>query len=178
MKHKFIIYYRISNKFFIPGGESPRWNQILPGELLPPEVKGRYLQIMAELFPDGTGTVSPVLSGMKISYEKNLPPFPPAYVFAKAGNGKVIMNWQPVTDPDIAGYMVYYGNKPGLYFGTDSTTGNSPIDAGNRTSIQIDGLENGKLYYFAVTSYDNAEIHHESIFSKELSARPSAIIKE
>jgi len=42
----------------------------------------------------------------------------------------------------------------------------------------MEGLENGKLYYFAITSYDNAEIPHESVFSREISIRPSAIIRD
>jgi hypothetical protein len=171
-------YYRLSNKFFLPDSEYPQWNQFLPGQILPPQAKGRYLQIMTELFPDGTGKTTPVLSSLTINYEKNLPPMPPGYLSAKAGKNRVTLSWQQVTDPDIAGYMVYYGTKPGLYFGSDAVNGDSPIDAGNMLSIQIDGLENGKLYYFAVTSYDNAEIHHESIFSREISSRPSAIIKE
>lgn len=171
-------YYRLSNKYFAPGGEYPRWNQFLPGEMLPPDVRGRYLQIMTELFPDGTGATTPVLSSMTISYDKNLPPMPPAYISVKAGAGKAILSWQRVTDSDIAGYKVYYGIKPGLYFGTGSITGSSPIDAGNSLTLQIEGLENGQLYYFAVTSYDNAEIHHESIFSREINTRPSAIIRE
>jgi hypothetical protein len=171
-------YYRISNKYFLPDAEYPAWKQFLSNEILPPPVKGRYLQIMTELLPDGTGKVSPSLSGMTIRYDSNLPPLPPAFISAKSEDGRIILSWQPVTDSDIAGYKVYYGEKPGLYFGTESITGISPIDARNNLSIEIDGLKNGKLFYFAVTSYDNAGIPHESVFSREISARPSAIIKE
>ncbi len=171
-------YYRISNKYFSPAAAYPKWNQIAPGEMLPPETKGRYLQIMTELFPDGTGVNTPVLKSIKLDYIKNLPPMPPNYLTGKAGNGKAVLSWQPVTDQDIAGYRIYYGDKPGYYFGVDSIAGSSPVDAGNVVTFVIDGLKNGKLYYFAVTSYDNAEIPHESTFSREISIRPSAILKE
>lgn len=171
-------YYRLSNDYFQPGSAFPRWNQFSAGEILPHSVTGRYIQIMAELFPDGTGVNSPRLSEMTIDYTKNLPPVPPAYISGLTGNGRIILNWQPVTDADIAGYKIYYGDKPGMYFGRDADAGSSPINAGNNLSYEIKGLENGKLYYFAVTSYDNAEIPHESSFSREISIRPSAIIRD
>ena len=171
------FFYRISNDYFTPGSSAPRWIQFDPGELLPPEVKGRYLQLMVELYPDGTGENSPALNSLQVEYEKNLPPLPPAFLSGIEGNKKAVISWKAVTDSDIAGYKIYYGTKPGMYFGTGADEGNSPIDAGSTNSIEINGLENGKLYYFAVTSYDNAEYPHESVFSREISIRPSAIIR-
>jgi len=171
-------FYRISNNYFGTNSDSPSWKQILPGEKLPPEVKGRYLQIMTELFPDGSGQHTPALSGINISYSKNLPPLPPGFVSAVSGNTSVIIKWRPVNDSDIAGYRIYYGNSPGSYFGTESSSGDSPIDVGEVNSFEIKGLENGKLYYFAVSSYDDAEVPQESSFSREISIRPSAIIRK
>ncbi len=177
-KTQIYYFYRISNKYFSPNSEYPSWKQIETGEMLSPDVKGRYLQVMAELFPDGSGLVSPKLYKMSMSFERNLPPLPPLYISAEAGNESVIISWTPVTEHDIAGYKLYYGDKPGFYFGSGSASGPSPIDVGDRTSIEINGLINGKLYYFAVTSYDNAELPQESVFSREISARPSAINRD
>jgi hypothetical protein len=115
---------------------------------------------------------------MKISCEENLPPQPPLYISAEASDGRVRIRWQPVIETDTAGYKIYYGNRPGNYFGTDAAEGTSPIDAGDTNSIEISGLENGKLYYFAVTSYDDAELPHESGFSREVSSRPSVMFRE
>lgn len=177
-KTQIYFYYRISNSYFQPRASAPGWIQFEPGTILEPEVKGRYLQLMAELYPDGTGINSPELKTIDINFEKNLPPLPPAYFTGTEGSGKVILKWKAVTDPDIAGYRIYYGTKPGLYFSTEAAEGASPLDAGNQTSMELTGLDNGKLYYFAVTSYDNAEIPHESPFSREISLRPSAVIRE
>jgi hypothetical protein len=171
-------FYRISNQYFSPNSGYPSWKQILPEDQLSPDVKGRWIQIMAELFPDGTGEKTPKLSELQLSYNKNLPPQPPGFVTTVAEDGNVILRWKPVNDSDIAGYKIYYGNSPGNYFGTGSDSGNSPIDGGNLNSFSINGLQNGKLYYFAVTSYDNAEIPQESIFSTETSARPSTIFRD
>lgn len=170
-------FYRISNDYFSPAAEYPSWNQLLPGEQLPPGVEGRWLQVMAELFPDGTGERTPELSEIYISYNKNLPPQPPGFVTAAAVDKGAVISWKAVNDSDIAGYRIYYGNSPGIYFSTGPDGGNSPIDTGNVNSFVINGLENGKLYYFAVTSYDDAEIPQESIFSLETSVRPSAIFR-
>jgi hypothetical protein len=75
--------------------------------------------------------------------------------------------------------MVYYGTSRGEYFGEGAALGASPIDAGKRTGLRIDGLENGVLYYFAVAAYDRRDgmdgsggIAHTGEFSREVSARP------
>ena len=85
------------------------------------------------------------------------------------------VTWQASTDDDVSGYLVYYGNKPGQYFGSDSGAGRSPVDAGGGTSLILDGLENGKLYYISVVSYDSSSPPHKSEFSIERAARPSVI---
>ncbi|MFW5747687.1 MAG: hypothetical protein ACOCX6_02700, partial [bacterium] len=73
------------------------------------------------------------------------------------------------------GYLIFYGTRPGRYFGTDSDDGPSPVDAGMNTEFTLEGLENGKLYYFSVAAYDDATPPHRSGFSDEVSARPSVL---
>jgi hypothetical protein len=68
--------------------------------------------------------------------------------------------------------MVYYGTARGEYFGEGAIRGASPIDAGKRTSLRIEGLRNGVLYYFAVAAYDRPEPFHGGELSREVSARP------
>ena len=72
----------------------------------------------------------------------------------------------------LGGYKVYYGQKPGEYLGSIAVEGVSPIDVGNRSSIRIHGLVNGRIYYFAVSSYTENEPKIEGTLSKEVSARP------
>jgi hypothetical protein len=61
------------------------------------------------------------------------------------------LEWNPNADPSVAGYNVYYGGA--------SRTYTNVINAGNSTNAVIDGLVEGKTYYFAVTAYtdDGAE---------------------
>ncbi len=80
------------------------------------------------------------------------------------------LSWKANTEPDIAGYKIYYGVFPR----TDSCPpGGYPnkIDTGktntrNSPSYTIGNLEEGKTYYFSLTSYDISG--NESCFSKEI----------
>ena len=68
------------------------------------------------------------------------------------------LSWNPNTEPDLAGYKVYYG--------TASRTYGSPINVGNQTAFAVTGLSAG-TYYFAVTAFDTSG--NESVFSAEVS---------
>ena len=70
------------------------------------------------------------------------------------------LSWQPNSEPDLAGYKIYYGNSgPRIY--------SIILDVGNVTQYQITGLSIGSTYYFAVTAYD--ESGNESEYSEEVS---------
>jgi hypothetical protein len=171
------FFYRAADTLFTFTSLQGDWIQFEPGETFKEDIKGKYIQLLAELFPDGSQTLSPSLSSITIRYEPDMPPPPPSEVFAIAGNGKVTLYWKQVNYYDIMGYEIYYGNAPGQYHGTGSTGGDSPVDVGNVTHYQLTGLENGRLYYFAVVAYDRAAIPHRSIFSVEVNARPSGLLE-
>ncbi len=173
------FFYQIANTW---GGKrllktDTDWVPFVPGTDFMDTVKARYVQIMVELYPDGTRTQSPRLSDVRIVYEPNLPPSPPAGLVATPGNGKVTLSWRKVNDLNVKGYLVYYGDAPHTYLGTGATPGDSPVDVGAATTLVIDGLQNGNLYYFAVVAYDAADPRQQSQFSPEASARPSRIYK-
>ncbi len=169
------FFYRLSERILSRYDVAGDWQPLSLGAPFPPDTRGRYLQVLAELYPDGSGSVSPTLSTVDIFYEPDLPPHPPGWIDVTPGNGVLIVRWQAATDSDVAGYFVYYGSKPGQYFGTGSKTGQSPIDAGNSTEIILEGMENGRLYYIAVVSYDSSDPPHQSQFSEEAAARPSKL---
>jgi hypothetical protein len=154
---------------------SVAWAQFRPGQSLE-DSRGRFLQVMVELFPDGTLEQSPEVSELRIVYEQDLPPAPPTGLYGVAGNGKVRLYWNTVNEQDVKGYLVYYGPAPGVYRSGDSELGPSPIDAGNVSEIVLTGLENGKLYYFSVVAYDATDPPHKSLFSREIGVRPSALL--
>ena len=96
---------------------------------------------------------------------------------ARPGDQSITLKWKKVAESDVQGYLVYYGDYPGQYFGMGSSLGDSPIDAGNTETLQIGNLKNGKLYYFAVVAYDSSDPPHTSSFSREVNARPSRMYR-
>ena len=70
----------------------------------------------------------------------------------------VTLAWDPNTDPDLAGYKIYYGFASRDY--------SFCVDVANYTSCVISGLEPGETYYFAATAYDLSS--NESDFSEEV----------
>ncbi|MDR1445354.1 MAG: hypothetical protein LBI90_00520 [Treponema sp.] len=180
-------------RFFVRAGEDPfalrsdPWMPFIPGTALP-GLRGRYVQVAADLYPSGDREGSPYLEKILVAWFPDEPPRPPAQIACRALDGAVELNWKPSVDRDTAGYLVYFGTSKGEYFGDrDSAKKDgpvSPVDAGNRTSIRIDGLQNGRLYYFAVAAYDAAGLweameeddppafFHAGEFSRELRGRP------
>jgi hypothetical protein len=70
----------------------------------------------------------------------------------------ITLSWDPNPEANLKGYKVYYGPASGNY--------SFMVDAGNRTSLTISGLEARKTYYFAATAYGPAG--EESDLSDEL----------
>jgi hypothetical protein len=162
-------------EFFIRTGDTPyymtEWRRFIPGIELT-GTQGRYVQIAAAFYPSGDGEATPYLDTLRIHYRPNEPPPPPSQIMAVAKNGAVDLSWRQSSAKDTTGYIVYYGTARGEYFGVDANQGKSPIDVGNGTSIHIDGLKNGTLYYFAVVAYDQLDPLHAGAFSREVTARP------
>jgi len=82
---------------------------------------------------------------------------------------EVTLAWNPNTEPDLAGYRVYYktGYSGQPYDGTGAMEGDSPIDVGNVTEFTLRGLIEGITYFFAITAYDTEG--DESDYSSEVS---------
>ena len=71
--------------------------------------------------------------------------------------------WDPNTEPDLAGYRVYYSTVSGDYDEADG------VDVGNVTTRDLDSLilAEGVNYFFVLTAYDTSQ--NESDFSDEVS---------
>lgn len=165
--------YRLGDNRVGMDGVDADWQGFTPNTIMDEMPSGRYLQVRAEFFADGARSLTPSLSSLSPVYEVPPPPAPPARVVVEAQDASVRLQWSPVLDPDIQGYVVYYGTESGRYFSGDSDLGVSPIDVGRATEVEITGLRNGRLYYFAVAAYDRAGTVYETVPSRELSARPT-----
>ena len=146
---------------------------------------GRYLRLRAELLPDTRADIAPSLSQITVTYRPDPPPLPPAAVWAAPLDGAVLLEWAPVQESDVEGYLVYYGDEPGRYFGSESLLGESPIDVGPANSVVIDGLTNGTLYFFAVQVYrrsfrpaqEGTRSAGAANLSQEAAARPAKVYR-
>jgi len=90
-------------------------------------------------------------------------------LFFLPGSGhsaQVTLAWDPNTEPDLAGYRIYYGLLSNEY--------SYSIDAGNQTSYTLSNLEDEKTYYFAATAYDQegneSDFSYEVVFNAPLAA--------
>ena len=166
-------------QFFIRMSENPynwsnsQWRTFTPGDGLPVNIRGRYVQLAVDFYPSADGLCSPYLEDIRINYMPDEPPMPPSALTAVAGDRGVTLRWKNSPDMDVIGYLVYYGTVKDDFFGEDAIMGVSPIDAGKQTSLYIEGLKNGVLYYFRVAAYNSRNSgYHAGEFSREVSARP------
>jgi hypothetical protein len=70
----------------------------------------------------------------------------------------VTLTWDPNSEPDLVGYVLYWGTSSRSYRFSD--------DVGNTTTHTVLGLSVGQTYYFTVTAYDTA--FNESGYSNEV----------
>ena len=75
--------------------------------------------------------------------------------------GQVTLGWDQNTEPDLAGYKIYYGNSSGNYTQSKDVIGKTA------TSCIITNLTEGQTYYFAATAYNSSLV--ESNYSAEVS---------
>lgn len=85
--------------------------------------------------------------------------------------GTATLSWNANTESDLAGYKIYYGTSsrtdrcpPGGYPGKIDI---GKTDMPDKPTYTLKELENGKTYYFSISSYDTSG--NESCFSDELS---------
>ena len=97
------------------------------------------------------------------------------FIFSKkvinktSNTGTATLSWSANTESDLAGYKIYYGSSPRNDSCPEDGYQNK-VDVGKtetpeKPSHTLKELENGKKYYFSITSYDSAG--NESCFSEE-----------
>ena len=80
---------------------------------------------------------------------------------AQAAAATLTITWAPNSEPDLAGYRIYYGAASGSY--------GDPVTVGPAaTRHQLSGLEAATTYYVAMSAFDYSG--NESGFSNEASA--------
>jgi hypothetical protein len=148
-----------------PAAKKLEWKEFRPGDTLN-RARGQYLIVRIELYPDPAGNTPPSVSELTFVYEPAYPPAPPQRVTAEADGGDIVVRWQKPAGLNIAGYLIYYGDRSGVYHMYD------PVDAGNVYEYRLTGLQARKLYYITVVAYTGSVPRQYSPFSKEMAVRP------
>ncbi len=79
------------------------------------------------------------------------------------------VTWKANTEPDLAGYHIYYGPRPGVY--------TNVITVGRvATTARIEPLVSGANYYLAMTAFNSAKL--ESLPTSELFYKAPVIIPQ
>ena len=170
------FYVRSGENFYGWSENYPEWKPVINEEQIT-GVSGLYFQVMAELLPDGNGETTPSITKISLDFEELPEPLPPFVVKAIAGNSSVTLSWNYSVDDTAGGYYLYYGTRPGEYLGRIAIEGASPINVGNVSSYTVTGLENGRIYYFALAAYSAYNSNVIGELSKEVFARPLARLK-
>lgn len=163
-------YYRLADVIV---GRDPRealdsdWRRIPSSGTIAGNERGRFLQLRYDLLADAAREESPRLQEVTVRHQVAVAPPPPRVVSGTSVAGGVEITWEPVLQGDVAGYRVYFGERPRRYTGVDGLI--SPRDVGSETSAVITGLEPDVPYVFAVESYDR--YGQASSLSREVEAR-------
>lgn len=83
----------------------------------------------------------------------------------------ITVRWNPNSEPDLAGYKVYYGTTSGRY--------SEVIDVNLTTVAVVDGLQPATRYYFVVTAYDSAGNESEpseEVYASTLDQTPPTLV--
>ena len=121
---------------------------IIPGEDF---ARGKYNHgCFLQLIPE---------SSIRVLYLSNS--FNPSIV------SSVTLKWNG-SHENISGYKIYYGTKSGVYNEAQYT----PIVIENVQEYTVEGLEEGRVYYFTVTAIGGEGGNIESGFSEEVYVRP------
>jgi len=79
---------------------------------------------------------------------------------AAAGESSLSIAWSRNTEPDLLGYRLHFGTRPGTY--------TASRDVGNVTAFTLTGLNSDTTYYLALTALD--VWGNESTYSNEVRA--------
>lgn len=111
----------------------------------PIDVPGGQYRILA-VADDHHSTPQTAISPGSVKVVNLLPPARPTLELPVNGNREIRLEWEPATDMDLMGYIVYWAQKDSLEW--------HRVDVGYCFGYTISNLSNGTFYKFALQAYD------------------------
>ncbi|MGL5255134.1 MAG: fibronectin type III domain-containing protein [Brevinema sp.] len=176
------VAYRISPRYFFARDTEIPWVYINHEQpVFPPSRSlGKYIQWRFEYTPPVSGSESMRLYSLSMGYREDSIPAPLNVEILAENRGSVSLEWGSLPDPNVSSYEIYYGTKPGNYFGSASISPASPVEVPAPRSVvsqpiryTLEGLENETAYYIVVRARNKHGVLGPP--SRELYARPSAV---
>jgi hypothetical protein len=134
------------------------------------EIKSGYVASEVNIYASSLG--GEAQGSCVVTFTDRSIPHAPKITAITPGNEKIIVKWEGPSDPDIAGYILYYDVDSGEPYEGEATIYGlpSPINVGPMNIWEITGLSNGQTYYITVTAYDVAR--NESVYSNVVNSTP------
>ncbi|MGL5721808.1 MAG: LamG-like jellyroll fold domain-containing protein [Brevinema sp.] len=176
------VAYRVSPRYFFASDTVLPWIYINPDQAVFPPSRslGKYIQWRFEYTPPVANSEPMRLYGLSVDYrEDNVPAALKIELLAES-RGSVSLAWGSLPDPNVSTYEIYYGTKPGTYFGNATISPSSPVVVpAQQTTISqsltytLEGLEDETAYYIIVRARNKYGVLGPP--SQEIYARPSAV---
>lgn len=144
--------YRISDYPFLSENSNLEW---IPIKETTENIRGRYIQVMGNLYSNGKRDLSPIIESIEINWREIPKPPPPQFLSSVSKKNALEIIWSDVKHYNIDGYYLYIGNESNNYI--------EMIDVGKNTSYTIENLIYKNIYYFSVRSYKDNKKSNYSI---------------
>lgn len=98
--------------------------------------------------------VKPRNAGLMAALQDNTPPAVPTGLLSvdRGDCGYLYVSWNENSEPDLAGYILYYGTSPGIYL--NSVNIGRGVAHSAASPYALSGLVDGTQYYIAVAAFD------------------------
>ena len=176
------VAYRISPRYFFASDTELPWVYIdHERPAFPPSRSlGKYIQWRFEYIPPVATSEPMRLYSLSMDYrEDNVPAALNVQLVSENGDS-ISLAWNSLPDPNVTTYEVYYGTKPGNYFGSATISPASPVVIPTKTTMisqlinyTLEGLEDGVAYYIVVRARNKHGVLGPP--SQEIYARPCAV---
>ena len=74
-------------------------------------------------------------------------------------SGAITLAWDAGTQPQLAGFKLYYGTSSHVY--PNSVDVGAPTPSGGTVTYTLTGLTEGQTYYIAAAAYDTSNIQSD-----------------